>query len=66
MSLDKAIEHGKEHRKPYRGLKDGDRWCVNHGKDDFANKARLFSFNKTKYKWNEKLKDFINNGSDYE
>ncbi len=44
----------------------GDKWCVNHGKDDFANKARLFSFNKTTYNWNEKLKDFINNGSEYE
>jgi hypothetical protein len=25
MSFDKAIEHGKEHRKPYKGLLDGDR-----------------------------------------
>ena len=25
MSLDKAIEHGKEHRKPYRGAKAVDK-----------------------------------------
>ncbi len=31
MSLDKAIEHGKEKRKPYRGSKVIDRSCRNHG-----------------------------------
>lgn len=31
MSLDKAIKHGKEHRKPYRGGKAVDSTCRNHG-----------------------------------
>lgn len=31
MSLDKAIEHGKEKRKPYRGVKAIDPMCRNHG-----------------------------------
>ena len=31
MSLDKAIEHGKEHRKPYYGSKNFDKSCRNHG-----------------------------------
>jgi len=31
MSLDKAIEHGKEHRQPYRRSKRFDRTCRNHG-----------------------------------
>lgn len=31
MSLDKAIEHGKEKRKPYRGAKAVDATCRNHG-----------------------------------
>ena len=31
MSLDKAIEHGKEKRKPYRGAKAVDSHCRNHG-----------------------------------
>ena len=31
MSLDKAIEHGKEHREPYRGEKAIDATCRNHG-----------------------------------
>ena len=31
MSLDKAIEHGKEKRKPYTGAQAKDRTCRNHG-----------------------------------
>ena len=31
MSLEKAIAHGKEHRKAYRGSKRFDRSCRNHG-----------------------------------
>ena len=31
MSLDKAIEHGKEKRKPYRGSKAFGHTCRNHG-----------------------------------
>lgn len=31
MSLDKAIAHGKEYRKPYRKSKRFDLTCRNHG-----------------------------------
>lgn len=31
MSLDQAINHGKEKRKQYRGAKACDPWCRNHG-----------------------------------
>ena len=31
MSLNKSIQSGKEHRKPYRGTKDKDYTCRNHG-----------------------------------
>ena len=31
MSLDKSIQSGKEHRKPYRGGKAIDKTCRNHG-----------------------------------
>lgn len=31
MSLTKAIEHGKERRKPYRGAKAVDASCRSHG-----------------------------------
>lgn len=31
MGLEKAIEHGKEHRKPFHGAKAVDMSCRNHG-----------------------------------
>ena len=31
MSLDKAIEHGKEHRKPFTGKKAKNKAARNHG-----------------------------------
>lgn len=31
MSLDKSIESGKEHRKPWQGSKNFDKTCRNHG-----------------------------------
>jgi hypothetical protein len=31
MSLNKAIQHGKEKRKPYKGSKQWDHSCRNHG-----------------------------------
>ena len=31
MSLDKGIEHGKEHRRPYRKADRWDRSCRPHG-----------------------------------
>lgn len=34
MSLDKSIEHGKEHRKPYyKKCERIDKTCRNHGSD---------------------------------
>lgn len=39
MSLDKAIAHGKEKRKPYRGAKAIDPHCRNHGSCPWCQKA---------------------------
>lgn len=47
MSLDKAIQHGKEKRKPYRGSKAVDPNCRNHGNCPWCQK-------KIKYKKNRK------------
>ena len=44
MSLDKAIEHGKEKRKPYRGSKSFDNTCRNHGGCDWCRKNRQHKF----------------------
>ena len=40
MSLDKAIEHGKEKRKPYRGSKKIDGTCRNHGSCKWCERNR--------------------------
>lgn len=44
MSLDKAIEHGKEKRKPYRGSKAVDPTCRNHGSCKWCENNRKYKF----------------------
>ena len=44
MSLDKAIEHGKERRKPYRGSKAIDPTCRNHGGCVWCERNRKHKF----------------------
>lgn len=44
MSLDKAIKHGKEHRKPYIGSRAFDRSCRNHGSCPFCTANRIHKF----------------------
>ena len=41
MSLDKAIEHGHEHRAPYRHAKAVDATCRNHGSCTLCRGDRL-------------------------
>ena len=57
MSLDKAIEHRKEHRKTYRGAKACDKTCRNHGSDDWAKNNRLNRSNRLIEKSNQELKE---------
>lgn len=40
MSLDKAIQYGKEKRKPYYGAKRVDRTCRNHGSCPYCARGR--------------------------
>ena len=40
MSLEKAIKHGKEHRKPYYGCRAVDPFCRSHGKCSFCFNGR--------------------------
>ena len=44
MSLDKAIEHHKEKRKPYRGAKAIDCTCRNHGSCPWCVENRTHKF----------------------
>ena len=51
MSLDKAIAHGKEKRKPYYGSKAFDHTCRNHGGCPWCEENR-------KHKFRDKEKDY--------
>lgn len=55
MSLDKAIEHHKEHRKPYRGGKSVDKMCRNHGGCEWCleNRTHKYEIQKQKADYKE-------------
>ena len=46
MSMDKAITHGKEHRRPYRGAKAVAKTCRNHGSCEWCRENRLYRYRK--------------------
>jgi len=56
--LDKAIEHKKEHRKPYYGAKAIDCTCRNHGSCLWCKENRLYKNIKREQIILDKLKDF--------
>ena len=60
MSLDKAIAHGKEKRKPYRGAKAIDATCRNHGSCTCCkdNRTHKFRYKETKL-FADELADMI-------
>ena len=48
MTLDKSIEHKKEHRKKYYGAKASDKTCRNHGSCPWCRNNRLYKYRKYK------------------
>lgn len=46
MSLNKAIKHGKEHRRPYRGIQECFADCRPHGGCSFSLSNRMHSTRK--------------------
>ena len=66
--LNKAISHGKEHRKEYRGAKAVDPACRNHGSDDWAKDNRLYRSNRLLEKSEQDLEeiDLVTKISKYE
>ena len=56
MSLNKAIKHGKEKRKPYYKAKAVDKQCRNHGSCDWCKNNRLY---KNKKRMEGKENEFI-------
>ena len=69
MALDKAIAHGKEHRKQYRKSKAIDKSCRNHGGCPYCERNRRHKFcdkdvmEKGKRTIMNTLDDFIMNDS---
>lgn len=63
MALDKAIQHGKEHRKPYTGGKAIDRTCRNHGSCDWCKGNRLYASNVQEEIADAKLAEYEKGGS---
>ena len=57
MSLDKAIEHKKEKRKPYYGSKAIDRTCCNHGTCGVCEGNRLYKNTKRLQSMKDKMRD---------
>lgn len=57
MSLNKAIESGKEHRKQYRGAKRVSGNCRNHGGCDYCEENRTYQSRKLKEKIDSELKE---------
>lgn len=60
MSLDKAIQSGKEHRKPYRGGKAVDRTCRNHGDCSWCRGNRTHKNDKRELASEQELSEYDN------
>lgn len=58
MSLDKAIEHRKEHRKPYSGTKTMFYSCRNHGSCDWCKGNRTHKNDKRKLATEQRMSDY--------
>jgi len=62
--LTKAIEHGKEHRKPYRKAKAVDRSCRNHGSCPYCANGRQFKHKRAEYDYNKAINDYFSKRTD--
>ena len=58
MSFNKAIEHNKEKREPYRKSKAFDSSCRNHGQCSYCVDNRTYSYRKSLDAAKDKLEDY--------
>lgn len=59
MGFEKAILHGKEHRKPFRGAELADKTCRNHGSCPYCKENRTFKNKRAEEDNFKKLKDWL-------
>ena len=64
MSLDKAIAHGKEHRKPYRGAQAIDSSCRPHGGCPWCESGRQHNTEKWKLIAEDTREQYLNRWRD--
>lgn len=60
MSLNKAIDHGKEHRKPYTGSKAIDKSCRNHGGCEWCEENRKHKNDKREEAMRDRIAEYEN------
>lgn len=58
MSLDKTIQSGKEHRRPYRGAKAIDRTCRNHGSCEWCHGNRIHKNDKRELAAEQEMREY--------
>jgi len=63
--LDKAIAHGKEKRKQYRGAKSFDRSCRNHGNCPYCSSNRQINKTRGKQMQDQALVAYYNQVCEY-
>lgn len=59
MSLDKAIEHHKEHRKSYTGCEAIDSSCRCHGGCDWCLGNRMHKYKKKQLELEQKEQEYL-------
>lgn len=59
MSLNKSIQSGKEHRKPYRGAKSIDATCRNHGSCEWCHGNRTYRNDKRELVEEQELREYV-------
>ena len=59
MSLEKAIEHKKEHRKEYTGSKAIDKPCRNHGGCDWCLENRTAKYKRRDVAMDEREQEWL-------
>lgn len=58
MSLNQSINHGKEHRKQYRGAKAVDKTCRNHGGCEWCQENRRHKHDKKEEGMKEREREY--------
>lgn len=57
MALEKGIEHGREHRRPYRDSRAFDFTCRNHGSCLWCRQRRLYQRRKAEAAARQELQE---------